>query len=132
MHLWLSLSGSASEAADVCKVPFRRHATAAVTAADPAKVSPESHKRKHSSPLCDMQQAASLKWSAAEIGKIWVQVCEWDTHPHTVPLPRSYCCNDHRGVKRLHGLRSCIQLNTVVTPHMSAKYCYGKTVYINI
>lgn len=37
-HLWLSHVGSASEAADVCKVPFRREATAAEAAADPASL----------------------------------------------------------------------------------------------
>lgn len=88
IHLWLSQSGSASEAADVCKVPFRWEAIAAVADADPAKVSPESCGSKHGSPY--VKRAASLKWSAAEMRKIWAQVCEWETHPPTVPLPQSY------------------------------------------
>lgn len=70
--MWLSLSGSASETADVCKVPFRWEATAAVAAADPAKVSPESYSSRHRSVrrvMCS-EQAASLKWSAGKIGKI--------------------------------------------------------------
>lgn len=75
----------------MCKVPFRREATAAVAAADPAKVSPESRGSKHGSPLRDTEQAARLKWSAAEIRKNWVQVCEWEPHPPAAPLPQSYC-----------------------------------------
>ncbi|CAK6958717.1 Hypothetical predicted protein [Scomber scombrus] len=39
---YVRTSGTASETADVCKVPFRREAAAAVAVADFANVSPES------------------------------------------------------------------------------------------
>ena len=71
--MWLSQSGTASDAADVCKVPFRREAAAAVAVADLANVSSESFSSKYNNKLCDMQQVASLKWSAVDIGEIWGQ-----------------------------------------------------------
>lgn len=73
IHMWLSQSGTASDAADVCKVPFRREAAAAVADADLANVSSESLSSKYNNMLCEMQQVAWLKWSAVDIGKIWGQ-----------------------------------------------------------
>lgn len=110
IHMWLSKSGTASETADVCKVPFRRETAGAVTDADLANISPESDSSEYNATLRSyMQQVVSLKWTAVEIWKIWVQYCDLKSHPPAVPLLlQSYCL---------------IAMNSVyTTTHKSAKY----------